>query len=126
MNISLSLSPEIVGLSAADCEHETINLVSIRYSRAARRDLLGIWVRLASANERAADALFDRTEQRIQRLRDFPNMGSPRPKIGSGARVLVEPPSLVSYEPMPGGVQIVRVMHAAPKIVRRSFSAGSE
>lgn len=85
----------------------------LRYIPAARRDLLELWVSIASENPKAADRVIDRIEAACAHLRDHPMLGPARPKIGAGARVLIIERWLALYKVEPGGVQIVRVVDGA-------------
>lgn len=67
-------------------------------SRQAREDFKRIWRYIALDDEAAADRLLLAIEARIERLSDFPNLGSPRDEIRPGARTLVHGAYLVLYE----------------------------
>ena len=56
----------------------------------------------------------------------FAEAGRARPDIAPDARVLVERPYLILYRLVPGGVQVVRVLHGARRIDRPLFSEGVE
>lgn len=92
----------------------------------ARADLLAIWLDIAAEDPVAADRLFDRLETRVRILETFAEAGRLRPDIAPDARVLVERPYLILYRPIPGGVQIVRVLHGARHIDRLLFPEGME
>ncbi len=90
----------------------------VRYSKAAREDLLNIWLWIAPHNLTAADAVIDRIESRAAMLGRFPAMGVARPEIGEGARSLVVERRLVLYRIMSEGAQIVRIMDGACDLSR--------
>lgn len=75
-------------------------------------------------NPDAADRLLDRLEVRVRILETFPEAGAARPDIAPEARMLVEPPYLLLYRLISGGVQIVRVLHGARRIGPPLFAEG--
>lgn len=77
-------------------------------------------------NLAAADRVYDRLEARVKILERFPEAGVARPDIAKDARVLVESPYLILYRLVPGGTQIVRVLHGAREIDDSSFNEGIE
>lgn len=99
---------------------------SVRQTARARADLLAIWLDVAADDPAAADRLFDRLEARVRILETFAEVGRARPDIAPDARVLVEPPYLIFYRLVPGGVQVVRVLHGARYIDGLLFSEGVE
>jgi toxin ParE1/3/4 len=92
----------------------------------ARADLLAIWLDVAVEDAAAADRLFDRLEARVRILETFAEAGRSRPDIAPDARVLVERPYLILYRLVPGGVQVVRVLHGARHVDGLLFAAGME
>ena len=79
---------------------------------------------MAADDPTAADRLLDRLAERIRILESFAEAGRLRPEIAPDARVLVERPYLILYRTIPGGVQVVRVLHGARLIERMLFSEG--
>ncbi len=67
-------------------------------SHRAREDFKRIWQYIALDNEAAADRLLLAIETKIERLRDFPGIGTPRDEIRPGARTLVHGAYLILYE----------------------------
>lgn len=98
----------------------------VRYTVRARRDLIDIWLEVTEDNPPAADDLYNRFEARAEILRRFPELGPLRPDIAPEARALVELPYLILYRIIPGGVQIVRVLHGARNIDSTLFTQGLE
>lgn len=96
----------------------------VRHTAQARADLLAIWREVAMDNSAAADRLYDLLEARVRILETFPEAGVARPDIASEARMLIEPPYLLLYRLIPGGVQIVRVLHGARRIDPLLFLGG--
>jgi toxin ParE1/3/4 len=98
----------------------------IRHTARARRDLVEIWIDIASANPSAANRLFDRLEARVKILEVFQEAGPLRPEIDPAARMLIEPPYLILYRLIPDGAQIVRILHGARNIGPALFREGIE
>ena len=72
-------------------------MAEIRYSKRAEADFERIWTYIALDNEAAADRLLRDIAAKIDRLREFPEIGARRDEIKSGARVLVHGRYLVFY-----------------------------
>ena len=66
-------------------------------SRRAEEELRQIWRYIAAENPAAADRLLLRNDK-LQRLRDFPGIGTLRDDIRPGLRMLVEGNYLLLYE----------------------------
>jgi toxin ParE1/3/4 len=89
-------------------------LGEIRLSQLARRDLLEIWLRIATdKGPDTADRWIDRIEARCRQLAEFPESGPLRPDIANAARMLVIARWLALYEITMDGVRIMRVVDAA-------------
>jgi toxin ParE1/3/4 len=73
-------------------------VTEIIVSREAREDFKRIWRYIACDNEAAADKLLLAIDAKIERLRRFPEMGSPRDDIRSGMRIVVHGSYSVLYE----------------------------
>lgn len=99
-------------------------MAQVRYTTRARRDLIDIWIGIATDNPAAAERVYDRLEARVRILERFPELGPARPDIAADARVLVEAPYLILYRAAPAGPQIVRVLHGARHIDAALFSEG--
>jgi toxin ParE1/3/4 len=98
----------------------------VRHTARARRDLIEIWLEVATLNPAAARKLYNRLEARVEILKRFPEAGRLSPDIAASARVLVERPYLILYRIIAGGVQIVRVLHGARNIDSKLFTEGIE
>lgn len=75
--------------------------VSLQWTHQARADLLDIYITIGLEQPAAAERYFDRIEARAEQLRSHPRMGSRRPDIHAGVRILVEAPYLILYETVP-------------------------
>lgn len=73
-------------------------MASIVISQRAREDFKRIWQYVALDDSAAADRLLFAIEAKVERLRDFPAIGTPRDEIRSGARTLVHGSYLILYE----------------------------
>ena len=84
-------------------------MTDIVVSSRAQEDFKRIWLYIAHDNEAAADRLLLALDAKIELLRTFPESGSPRDEIRSGARALVHGSYLVLYE-FHGATDIVEVV----------------
>jgi toxin ParE1/3/4 len=100
--------------------------MQVRHTGRARRDLIEIWLEIASDDPAAAERLYNRLEARVEILKRFPEAGPLRQDIAPEARVLVESPYVLLYRIIPQGVQVVRVLHGARNIDRALFIEGVE
>lgn len=82
-----------------------------RLTPRAEEDLRSIWRMIAPDNEAAADALLMRIFDRLALAADQPLMGVARPELSATARVLIEGNYIVIYEPAPGGILAIAVVH---------------
>lgn len=73
-------------------------MTAIVISRRAREDFKRIWTYIALDDERTADRLLLALDAKIERLRDFPGIGTSRDEIRAGARTLVHGSYLILYE----------------------------
>lgn len=81
----------------------------------AREDSLDLWLHIASRNPVAADRQVSRIEKAALRCATFPELGR-RPDLGDGYRVLPIDSYLLIYRPIPTGIIIDRILHAARDI----------
>ena len=73
-------------------------MATLLVSRQAEGELRELWRYIAADNMDAADRLLLRIEAKLDRLRDFPGIGTLRNDIRLGFRMLVEGPYLLLYE----------------------------
>jgi toxin ParE1/3/4 len=90
-------------------------VTDILITRRAKADFKSIWLHIAEDNEAAADNLLLAVDEKIEQLREFPELGTRRDDIRSGARMLVHGNYLVLYEydRERDAVTIVTVVHGA-------------
>lgn len=84
-----------------------------RLTPRAEAQLYAIWADIAVHSPRAADGLFERIMKRIRLGAEMPMMGSPRPELSATARILIEGPYILIYEPQMDGILIVAIVHGA-------------
>jgi toxin ParE1/3/4 len=95
---------------------------ALRWSNAARRDLLDIWTWRGRDYPERGDRALDRIETACRRLERFPHLGPPFPRITADARKLSVDGYLVLYRIDPDVVTIVRVVDQRRLIELISFT----
>ncbi len=88
-------------------------MASLRLTPQAENDLEELWLAIALDNPSAADRLLRRIAIKLERLAQFPEIGSPKPEIAPSARILVEGNYVILHEVVGDTVEIVRVVHGA-------------
>ncbi len=68
-------------------------------SRRAEEELRQIWRHIAAENQTAGDRLLLRIDEKLQVLRDFPDIGTMRDDVRPGFRLLIEGNYLLLCEP---------------------------
>lgn len=84
-----------------------------RLSRDARREVDRIGQYIAQYNPAAALRMYDALQQTFRMLSRQPLLGEAVPEIAANRRCFPVGNYVVYYEPTPGGVRIVRVIHGA-------------
>jgi len=82
----------------------------------ARDDLRQIWLYIAQHNVAAADRLIDKFERTLASLARHPLMGESVAQYRPGLRRFTVGKYVLYYEPINGGVRLVRVLHGARNI----------
>ena len=82
----------------------------------AKADLSDIWQFIAEDSDDQADAFIDLIDQKFQLLAQQSGLGRRREELAEGLRSFPVGRYVISYLPVPGGVQIVRVLHGARDI----------
>jgi toxin ParE1/3/4 len=82
----------------------------------ARDDLRQIWLYVAQHSLDAADRLIDRFERTLQSLARNPLMGESVAEYHPGLRRFTLGNYVLYYQPIEGGVRLVRVLHGARRI----------
>ncbi|MDB5654785.1 MAG: Plasmid stabilization system protein [Tardiphaga sp.] len=83
----------------------------------ARKDLLEIWLYIATDNETAANALLKRIEHAIQMLLLNPESGRRRPDLAPDLRSFPVGNYVVFYSRTAGHLEIIRVLHTRQDIL---------
>ena len=82
----------------------------------ASDDLRQIWLFIAEDNVAAADGLIDEVERTLRLLARYPQMGQSVEEYRPGLRRLTLSNYLLFYEPIEGGIRLVRVLHGARRL----------
>jgi toxin ParE1/3/4 len=90
-----------------------------RITRPAQEDLREIRAYIAQrGSTRAAARWIGTLRQHFPRLADTPGIGRPRDDLAPGLRSLAVGDYLIFYVEVPGGIDIVHVLHGARDIER--------
>jgi toxin ParE1/3/4 len=82
----------------------------------ARADLSDIWQFIAEDSDDQADAFIDLIDQKFELLAQQSGLGRRREELAEGLRRFPVGRYVIFYLLIPGGVQIVRVLHGARDI----------
>ena len=82
----------------------------------AKADLSDIWQFIAEDSDDQADAFIDLIDQKFQLLAQQSGLGRRREELAEGLRSFPVGRYVIFYLAIPGGVQIVRVLHGARDI----------
>jgi toxin ParE1/3/4 len=82
----------------------------------AKADLSDIWQFIAEDSDDQADAFIDLIDQKFQLLTQQSGLGRRREELAEGLRSFPVGRYVIFYLLIPGGVQIVRVLHGARDI----------
>ncbi len=94
-------------------------------TEAAETDLAEIWVDLASeASEQIATRFLSRIERSFEPLRQHPEFGPAREKLGAGLRVTFQNSYAIYYKVAAEAVVIVRVLHGARDVAALAERGG--
>lgn len=83
---------------------------ALRWSKAARLDLLDIWAWRGRERSELGDKVIDRIEVAAQRLTRFPYLGPAYPRIAVEARKFSVAGYLIFYRVEPDSIFVVRVV----------------
>ncbi len=81
-----------------------------------KADISDIWEFIAEDSDDQADAFIDLIDQKFQLLAQKSGLGRRREELAEGLRSFPVGRYGIFYLPIPGGVQIVRVLHGARDI----------
>jgi len=91
-------------------------MANYEFSALAEADALDVWCHIAADRPLAADRMLARLHQAAARCAAFPGLGRKRPELGDETRVLPVDSYLLIYHPVPTGIIIDRILHAARDI----------
>ena len=82
----------------------------------AEADILEIWGYIAEDSVVEADRWMDRLDEKFSLWASQPMMGRGRDELAPGIRSLVFGRYVVFFEPVPDGIDVVRVLHGSRDI----------
>ena len=82
----------------------------------AEADILEIWDYIAEDNIVQADRWVDRLDEKFELWATQPMMGRTRDELSLGIRSLIFGRYVVFFEPLPNGIDVVRVLHGSRDI----------
>ncbi|HYN61975.1 MAG TPA: type II toxin-antitoxin system RelE/ParE family toxin [Rubrivivax sp.] len=97
--------------------------MKVNFSPAAQADLLDIALYIAQDSPTRALSFVDELEAKCLRLGQVSGIGTARPELGDGLRVLPHGNYLIFYRDHESGLRIERVMHGARDIGGDDFDA---
>lgn len=97
--------------------------MKVTFSPAARDDLMEIAVFIAQDNPKRALTFADELEDKCIGLGQTPGIGTMRPELGEGIRMLPHRRYLIFYREARGVLRIERIVHGARDIVGDDFEA---
>ena len=90
--------------------------MKLTFSPLAKDDLIEIAVFIAHDNAKRALTFVDQLEDKCRALAAAPGIGTARPELGSGVKMLAYGRYLIFYRAVGKGIRIERVMHGARDI----------
>ncbi len=90
--------------------------MKVDFSPVAKTDLIDIAVYIARDNPVCAFSFVDELEAKCLGIGRTPHIGTPRPELGDGVRMLPHGRYLIFYRENEGTIRIERVMHGARDI----------
>lgn len=93
---------------------------TINRTEFAKLDYLEIWFYIAPDNKDAADRLLRTFDEKLEFLAEYPGAGQSRDDLGKGMRTFPVGNYIIYYQPVPGGIELLRVMHGS-RDARKAF-----
>ncbi|CAN5913532.1 type II toxin-antitoxin system RelE/ParE family toxin [soil metagenome] len=90
--------------------------MKVTFSPASQADLLDIAIFSAQDNPKRALTFVDELEDKCNVLGSAPGIGTSRPELGEGTRMLPHGRYLIFYRELNKGLRIERIMHSSPDI----------
>jgi toxin ParE1/3/4 len=88
----------------------------VQYTTQAQEDIVEIAFYIAQDNAEAADRLMGKILRACDRLGASPRAGRAREELAPGLRSFPVGKYLIFYRPIPGGIEVIRVLHGARDI----------
>jgi toxin ParE1/3/4 len=90
--------------------------VKVAFSPAAQADLMDIAIFIAQDNPARALTFVDELEEKCDALGSAPGIGTSRPELGEGIRMLPHGRYLIFYREVSRGLRVERIMHGSRDI----------
>ena len=97
--------------------------MKLTFSPAAGADLMDITIRIEQNNPARALTFVDELEGKCDALGGAPGIGTSRPELGEGVRMLPHGRYLIFYREVNKALRIERIMHGARDIGADDFEA---
>ena len=95
--------------------------MTVVFSPAANDDLMEIAVFIAQDNPKRALSFIDELEDKCQLLGISPGIGTQRPELGAGVRMLPHGRYIIFYREAEPGIRIERILHSSRDIGGSDF-----
>jgi toxin ParE1/3/4 len=82
----------------------------------AEADILEIWMYIADDSVVEADRWIDRLDESLALWATQPKMGRARDELSPGVRSLPFGRYVVFFEPLPDGIDVVRILHGSQDV----------
>ncbi len=93
-------------------------MATILVTPLAQEDLGDIWDYVAESGIERADKLLDLIYEKCQRLAEYPEMGRVRHELLIDLRSFTVGNYVIFYQPIDGGIEVLRVLYGARDIHR--------
>ena len=90
--------------------------MTVQRSRRVLSDLDEVWDYIARDNPAIADRLLDKIAAKCEMLARQPVIGEARPDLAMNLREFPVGNYVVFYRPLPDGIEVYRVLHAARNV----------
>ena len=101
-------------------------MASYRLTSKAEEDLLDIWSYIAENSGASATKLIRSFHQHFTLLAENTQLGQARPDIRPGLRYFPVKRCLILYRQIPGGIEVVRVVHGSRDLGALFDTGGAE
>ena len=91
-------------------------MVQVTRRPLAAVDILDVWDHIAEDSIEQADLWVDRLDEKLELIATQPLMGRARDELAARVRSFPFGRYVIFYEPIEGGIDVVRVLHSARDI----------